>query len=141
MTVGIRISQSKVSDHDHRWSGGAEEAKVIFSTLGAAGVDFIHTTEYRATAPAFEDGPESLAALAKRYSGVAVIANGNLDAPETAASMLHDGAADVVALGKAALANRNWPHLVRNNLDLDELDPALFSPLADVKDWELEVSA
>ena len=26
MTVGIRISQSKVSDHDHRWAGGAEEA-------------------------------------------------------------------------------------------------------------------
>src|SRR4026207_2169208 len=26
MTVGIRISQSKVSDHSHRWAGGAEEA-------------------------------------------------------------------------------------------------------------------
>ena len=141
MTVGIRISQAKVSDHHHRWNGGAEEAKVIFSTLGASGVDFVHTTEYRATAPAFEDGPESLAELAKRFAGVSVIANGNLDAPETAASMLHDGAADIVALGKAALANQNWPHLVRNNVALDELDPALLSPLADVKDRELEVSA
>lgn len=138
MTVGVRISQSKVSDNDHRWRGGAGEAQVIFSTLGATGVDFIHTTEYRATAPAFEDGPESLAALAKKHSGTTVIANGNLDAPETAASMLHDGTADVVALGKAALANRNWPHLVRNNLEFGELDPSVFSPLADVKDWELE---
>lgn len=138
MTVGIRISQSKVSDNDHRWSGTAEEANVIFSTLGGTGVDFIHTTEYQASAPAFEDSEETLAALAKEYSGVTVIANGKLDDPETAVTMLRDGAADVVALGKGALANRNWPHLVRNNLEFDELDPSVFAPLADVKDWELE---
>ncbi|MET3809581.1 NADH:flavin oxidoreductase [Arthrobacter sp. UYEF3] len=141
MTVGIRVSQSKVSDNDHRWSGGAEEARTIFATLGATGIDFIHTTEYRAAAPAFEDGAESLAALAKKYSGVVVIANGSLDDPETAASLLRDGAADVIALGKAALANRNWPHRVRNNLAFDELDTSLFAPVADVKDWELELPA
>ena len=67
-----------------------------------------------------------------------MIANGKLDDPDTAVSMLSGGAADVVALGKAALANRNWPHLVRNNLEFDELDPSVFAPLADVKDWELE---
>lgn len=137
MTVGIRISQSKVSDNDRRWSGTADEANVIFSTLEATGVDFIHTTEYQASEPAFEDSEETLAALAKAYSGVTVIANGKLDDPETAVSMLRDGA-DVVTLGKAALANRNWPHLVRNNLEFDELDPSVLAPLADVKDWELE---
>ncbi|UKA61819.1 NADH:flavin oxidoreductase [Arthrobacter sp. FW306-04-A] len=138
MSVGIRISQSKVSDNDHRWSGGADEAKVIFATLGATGIDFIHTTEYRAAAPAFEDGAESLATLAKKHSGITVIANGNLDDPETALSLLRGGHADVVALGKAALANRNWPHRVRNNLAFDKLDASLFAPVADVKDWELE---
>ena len=140
-TVGIRISQSKVSDNDHRWAGGTDEAKAIFGALGATGIDFVHTTEYRATAPAFEDGTQSLAALAKEHSGVTVIANGNLDDPETAASMLRDGAADIVALGKAALANRNWPHRVRNNSAFDELDSRLFAPVADVKDWELELPA
>ncbi|MCU1540374.1 MAG: NADH:flavin oxidoreductase, partial [Arthrobacter sp.] len=141
MTVGIRISQAKVSDNDHRWSGGAEEAKVIFTALGATGIDFIHTTEYRAVAPAFEDGPESLATLAKRHSGVTVIANGNLDDPETAVSLLRDGAADVVALGKAALATRDWPRRARNNQAFDELDGSVFAPVADVKDWELELPA
>lgn len=141
ITVGIRISQSKVSDNDHRWSGGTEEAKVIFSTLGATGIDFIHTTEYRAAAPAFGEGSQSLAALAKEHGGVTVIANGNLDDPDTAASLLQEGSADVVALGKAALANRNWPHRVRNSLPLDELDGSLFAPVADVKDWELELPA
>ncbi|MFD5277020.1 NADH:flavin oxidoreductase [Pseudarthrobacter sp. NPDC058362] len=141
MTVGIRISQAKVSDNDHRWSGGIEEAKVIFSTLGATGIDFIHTTEYRASAPAFGDGGPSLAALAKQYAGVPIIANGNLDDPEAAAALLRDGTADVVALGKAALANRNWPHRVRNGLPFDELNPGIFAPVADVKDWELELPA
>jgi 2,4-dienoyl-CoA reductase-like NADH-dependent reductase (Old Yellow Enzyme family) len=138
MAVGIRVSQSKVSDNHHRWSGGAAEADAIFSALGATGIDYIHTTEYRATAPAFEDSEESLAALAKKYSGVTVIANGKLDDPENAVSMLRDGTADVIALGKGALANQNWPHLVRNGLEFGELDPSVFSPLADVKDWELE---
>jgi 2,4-dienoyl-CoA reductase-like NADH-dependent reductase (Old Yellow Enzyme family) len=141
MTVGIRISQAKVSDNDHRWSGGAEEAQVIFSTLGSTGIDFIHTTEYRASAPAFEAGGPSLAALAKQYGGVPVIANGNLDDPQAAAALLREGTADVVALGKAALANRNWPHRVRNGQPLDELNPGLFAPVADVKDWELELPA
>ncbi|NVC22158.1 NADH:flavin oxidoreductase [Kocuria salina] len=140
LAVGIRISQAKVSDHDHRWSGGPDEAEVIFSTLGATGIDFVHTTEYRATAPAFGDDGPSLAALAKQHSGVPVIANGHLDDPETAVSMLADGTADVVALGKAALANRDWPQRVRSGRPLAELDGSLLAPLADVKDWELELS-
>jgi 2,4-dienoyl-CoA reductase-like NADH-dependent reductase (Old Yellow Enzyme family) len=139
MTVGIRVSQSKVSDHDHRWAGGATEAQIIFSTLAATGVDFIHTTEYKAYAPAFGDEGPSLAALAKQHSGLPVIANGHLDDPETAVSMLTDSAADVVALGKAALGNRDWPNRVRNDLPLGELDASLFAPVADVKDWELEL--
>ncbi|MCH6472392.1 NADH:flavin oxidoreductase [Sinomonas terrae] len=138
-TVGVRVSQSKVSDHDHRWAGGAEEAEVIFSSLGATGVDFIHTTEHRAYAPAFGLQGPSLAALAKQHSGLPVIANGHLDDPETAVSMLTDHAADVVALGKAALGNRDWPDRARNGRPLDELDASLFAPVADVKDWELEL--
>jgi len=139
MTVGIRISQSKVSDHNHRWAGGTEEAELIFSTLAATGVDFLHTTEYKAYAPAFGDHGPSLAALAKQHSGLPVIANGHLDDPETAVSMLVDHAADVVALGKAALGNRDWPDRVKNGRPLDELDASLFAPVADVKDWELEL--
>ncbi|BAS06751.1 putative 12-oxophytodienoate reductase 2 [Arthrobacter sp. Hiyo4] len=138
MTVGIRISQAKVSDTAHRWPGGAEDARTIFRTLGETGIDYIHTTEYRAEAPAFEDTPESLAALAKQYSGVAIIANGSLDHPEAAAAMIRNGSADVIALGKAALVNRDWLHRVRGDIPLDtEMHPGLLAPIADIKDWEL----
>lgn len=74
----------------------------------------------------------------KRHSGVPVIANGKVDDPDTALSTLADESADIVALGKGALANRNWPHLVRNNLGFEELDPSIFAPFADVKDLELQ---
>jgi 2,4-dienoyl-CoA reductase-like NADH-dependent reductase (Old Yellow Enzyme family) len=33
ISVGIRISQGKVSDYRHRWAGGEDDAAVIFSTL------------------------------------------------------------------------------------------------------------
>ena len=55
--------------------------------------------------------------------------------------MTRYGDADVIALGKAALTNRNWPHRIRNNLALAELDTRLFAPVVDVKDRELELPA
>ncbi|UUL75482.1 NADH:flavin oxidoreductase [Pseudarthrobacter sp. Fe7] len=141
MSVGIRISQGKVSDYTHKWAGGADEAKTIFTALAAIGLDYIHTTEYRADAPAFGDEGPSLAALAKQHTGLPVIANGNLDEPEAAAALIADGQADVIALGKAALATRDWPRRARSNESLEELDGSVFAPLADVKDWELEPTA
>ncbi|MDP9889541.1 NADH:flavin oxidoreductase [Pseudarthrobacter enclensis] len=141
MSVGIRVSQGKVSDYTHKWAGGADEAKTIFTALAATGIDYIHTTEYRADAPAFGEEGDSLAALAKQHAGLRVIANGSLDEPEAAAALIADGQADVIALGKAALATRDWPRRARSNDGLDELDGSLFSPVADVKDWELEQTA
>jgi 2,4-dienoyl-CoA reductase-like NADH-dependent reductase (Old Yellow Enzyme family) len=138
ITTGIRISQGKVSDHEHRWVGGEEDAATIFSALAETGIDYIHTTEYRALAPAFDTGPTTLAALAKQHSGLPIIANGRLDDPRDAASVIESGAADIVALAKPALANRNWPHLVRTGQTLaGDLPADLFGPVANVKDWEL----
>ncbi|MGW5212296.1 oxidoreductase [Streptomyces sp. NPDC004051] len=138
IAVGIRVSQSKVSDFHHRWAGGAEEAEIIFTTLARTGVHFLHTTEHKALEPAFPTGTETLAELAKKFSGLPVIANGDLGDPESARTVLGSGAADVVALGKGALAQRDWPHRVRDGLEVaTEMRPDTLGPLADVKDWEL----
>ena len=138
IAVGIRVSQGKVSDNDHRWAGGEDDAAVIFGALGDTGIDYIHTTEYRALATAFADAGKTLAELAKQYSGLTVIANGHLDDPRDAAALLTSGAADVAALAKPALANRNWPHRVRTGQPLSPDVPTdLFGPVADVKDWEI----
>ncbi|MFC5675072.1 NADH:flavin oxidoreductase [Streptomyces incanus] len=138
IAVGIRVSQSKVSDFHHRWAGGIEEAETIFTTLARTGAHFLHTTEYRALDPAFSSGTETLAELAKKFSGLPVIANGHLEDPEAARAVLESGAADIAALGKGALAQRDWPHRVRDGLEFaTEPHPDTLGPLADIKDWEL----
>ncbi|BBX37311.1 dehydrogenase [Mycolicibacterium mageritense DSM 44476 = CIP 104973] len=138
IAVGMRISQGKVSDHDHRWAGREDDAAAIFGALAETGIDYLHTTEYRALAPAFEGNASSLAELAKRYSGLPIIANGHLDDPRDAAAIIESGAADVVALAKPALANRDWPRRVRSGQPLSPDLPAdLFGPTATVKDWEV----
>lgn len=138
MAVGIRVSQGKVSDNHYKWEGGLDDAEAIFTALGKTDIDFIHTTEYRATAPAFQSSSESLAALAKKFGHVAVIANGNLDDPSDATELIRAGTADLVAIGKPALANRDWPRrvLARERLE-SNIDKSVLGPIANLKDWEL----
>jgi 2,4-dienoyl-CoA reductase-like NADH-dependent reductase (Old Yellow Enzyme family) len=138
--VGIRISQGKVNDYVHKWANGQSDAQIIFEGLAVAGVNYVHTTEHDAQAPAFgsdnSDG-DTLAGYAKRFSNVPVIANGKLGNPEAANAMLAEGKADVIALGKTALANRDWPQRAANRQAIDEFDFALLQPLAHIKESEL----
>lgn len=141
LVLGIRISQAKVSDSAHKWSGGVEEARTIVEALADAGVDYLHTTEHRAHAPAFPDqDPRSLAQLARDFApGISVIANGHIDDGETAKHLLATGQADLVGIGRAALTNPDWPLRVRDGLPL--LPPFTadrFDGLAVVRDWELD---
>lgn len=137
--VGVRVSQAKVSDAEHRWAGGEQDAERIFSAVGTTGVHYIHTAEYDALAPASADRSASLAALAKRHSAAAVIANGQLGDPEKARLALRSGDVDVVALAKPALADRDWLNAIKQGrAPRTQLHPDQFGPLADIKDFELE---
>lgn len=138
IAVGIRVSQGKVSDNHHRWTGGESDAATIFNALAETGIDYLHTTEYRALAPAFEGNSSTLAELAKRYTGLPIIANGHLDDPRDATTVVDSGAADIVALAKPALANRDWPLRIRTGQRLSPDLPAdIFGPTATLKDWEV----
>lgn len=134
--VGIRISQGKVNDYHHKWAGGERDAELIFTSLAAAGPDFIHITEYDATLPAFETG-RTLAELATHYARVPVIANGQLGAPERAESLIANGHAEVVTLGKSALANPDWPRRVMAGEPIEEFDFSVLQPQANIKEHEL----
>jgi len=149
-TIGIRVSQGKVNDYTHKWAGKEEDAEIIFGQLGQVGLDFIHVTEYEAWQPAFPegegtsatdsafgDGGASLAALAKKYGGVPVIANGHLEDPVKAREIIERGEADVITLGKGALANHDWVDKVKNGEPLAEFEPEkVLSPDAKIKDFE-----
>jgi 2,4-dienoyl-CoA reductase-like NADH-dependent reductase (Old Yellow Enzyme family) len=130
--VGIRLSQGKVNDFEHKWREGETGAEIVFSTLAAAGLNFIHVTEHEAWQPAFGNGP-SLISLARRFApGATLIANGKLHDPARAVQLLDEGA-DLIAIGKGALANPDWPNKVSHNQPLSEFNPALLGPIADIK--------
>ena len=133
--VGVRISQGKVNDPRHRWAGAEEDAKIIF-TLLARKVDYIHTTEFEAWRPAFSGGGLSLTALAKLHSGLPVVTNGSLHDPTRAAAILTSGDADIVALGRSALAAEDWPHQVWEGQTPPPFDRASLEPIADLANFD-----
>lgn len=139
--VGIRISQGKVNDFTAKWPGREADAETIFGTLARAGADFIHVTEFEAWQPAFEGGSDSLIALARRYApGVTIIANGSLHSVERAEQALQLGA-DIVALGRGALANPDMPRVFEKRLAPRTFDGAILGPIADIKESELAFDA
>lgn len=139
MTVGIRISQGKVNDHLYKWAGKEKDAEIIFGHLGNAGLDFIHVTEYEAWQPAFPQGEgATLVALAKKYGNLPVIANGYLDDPDKARKIIEKGEADVITIGRGALANGDWVNKVKNDESLKEFVAEEFlSPDAKIKGFEV----
>jgi 2,4-dienoyl-CoA reductase-like NADH-dependent reductase (Old Yellow Enzyme family) len=149
-TVGIRISQGKVNDYFHKWADKEKDAEIIFGDLAQAGLDFIHVTEFEAWQPAFSQGEEvnaadstiqdglTLAALAKKYGQLPVISNGSLHDPEKAKSIIEKGEADVITLGRGALANSDWVNKVKHGQPVVAFVPEkTLAPNAKIKEFEL----
>ena len=135
--VGIRISQGKVNDFTHKWDEAEAGAEIVFSTLASVGLDYIHVTEFEAWRPAFNDDGPSLVSLARKSApDLTVVANGGLHDPDRAAQMLDIGA-DLIALGRGALANPAWPRQTANGRAVQVFDPALLTPIGNIKAFEL----
>jgi len=127
--VGVRISQTKVNDLAYLWPGEVTDAAVVFSALRNAGVDFIHVSAHLGCTPVFASGL-SLAGLAKKFTGLTIIANGRLHDPNFAEDVLARGEGDFCSVGKGALADPAWPSKVRAGQVPIPFDPGMTSPLA-----------
>lgn len=135
-SLGVRISQGKVNDFEHKWPEREAGAAVVFSALASEGLDFVHITEFEAWKPAFDGKGPTLVELARKYApDLKVIANGSLHEPERALAVLQSGA-DLVALGRGALANPDWPRRVAQGSGLRRFDQSLLKPTAEIKDFE-----
>lgn len=130
-SIGVRSSQGKVNDFTHKWHGEAEAAE-IYRLLGRLPIDYLHTTEFEAWKPAFTQGA-SLAALARRHSGLPVLANGSLHDPARAADMLAAHQVDMITLGRGALTHADWPRRVEAGTNLAAFDRRILAPLADLE--------
>ncbi|ASK64071.1 NADH:flavin oxidoreductase [Virgibacillus phasianinus] len=138
--IGIRISQIKVSDPNHKWAGGEDEARSIFSTLGNTSLDFIHVTDGDATAPAFGEDSRTLTQAAKEFGKLPVIANGKLGEPDKAERLVEKNHADLISLGTSALANPDLPNRILEGKELKEFDfKKTLLPIAEIKEHEIDM--
>lgn len=129
--VGVRLSQTKVNDLSYSWPGGAQDAAVIFPALAAAGITFIDVSAHLGCDPVF-GGDLSLAGLAKKHSGLTVIANGKLHDAAKAEELLASGQADFAAIAKGALADQAWPRKIARGETPTAFVPEMITPLATI---------
>ena len=135
--VGVRISQGKVNDYHHKWADAERDAEIILGSLADADADFIHVTGFEAWKPAFAEGGPSLMHLAKRYAPkAAIFANGSLHNIEQAVAAL-DAGADIVTIGRGALANPDFPKRLSDRGILNDFNPTILGPIANIKETEL----
>jgi 2,4-dienoyl-CoA reductase-like NADH-dependent reductase (Old Yellow Enzyme family) len=143
--VGVRLSQTKVNDLDYRWPGGAYDAEVVFETLAGTGVDYLHIASEGRNwlETARLQGGQTLTGLARRVSGLPVIANGGMHDPVQAERVLTDGHADLLSVARGALANADLPRRVAGGLELTRFDHAMLEPaatLANARRWQADRS-
>ena len=129
-TMGVRLSQAKVNDFQHKWRGEAE-AEIVFRAAAVAGSDYIHTTEFEAWRPAFEGGHATFAELARIASGLPVVANGGLHEFDKAVAAIVNGAT-AISIGRGALANADWPARIIGGGEIPPFNPDLLQPIADL---------
>ena len=143
--VGVRLSQTKVNDLDYRWPGGAHDAEIIFATLADTGIGYLHiASEGRNWLDTARlHGGQTITGLARRVSGLPGIANGGMHDPEQADQVLTDGHADLLSLGRGALANPDLPRRLADETELTRFDRRMLEPaatLANARQWQTEQS-
>ncbi|PXA82868.1 12-oxophytodienoate reductase [Nostoc sp. 3335mG] len=140
----FRFSQWKSHDYDARIADTPAELEALLTPLSAAGVDLFDASQRRFWKPAFAGSDLNLAGWAKRLTGVPAMTVGSVSleadfmsslfVPGTRAgvtgidrllAMLERGDFDLVGVGRALLADPDWPRKVREGR-IDTLIP--FSP-------------
>lgn len=135
--VGVRVSEAKVNDFNYRWPGGTTEAVTIFTALADAGASYIHVaSEGRGFRESIAGTQEPRTTLARRVTGLPVIANGRLDDPYLADAVIEAGHADLISLGRAALASPDWPARIANEKPVVQFDRGMISPSACIQNTD-----
>ncbi len=138
--VALRFSQWKSDDYNAKLAATPAELDLFLRPLVDAGVDVFHCSTRRFWEPEFEGSNLNLAGWTKKLTGKPTITVGSvtLDAdvmtsfrspdavPCTGINELLDrlerGEFDLVAVGRALIANPDWPAIVRAGA-LEELRP------------------
>lgn len=96
-----------------------EDSIAFAGIVRQMGVDLIDCSSGGFEGATFAVGPCFQAPLARalRQSGMPSMAVGLITTPQEAEGLIADGSADLIALGRAALDDPNWPHHARAALE------------------------
>jgi 2,4-dienoyl-CoA reductase-like NADH-dependent reductase (Old Yellow Enzyme family) len=118
----LLVRVSCVDGIEGGWS--LDDTVVLASELKARGVDVIDCSSGglggSATVTRLPRGPGfqvPFAERVRREAGMTTIAVGLITTPELAAEIVDDGHADIVAIGREALVDPNWPSAARTHLE------------------------
>ena len=145
----LRFSQWKQQDYAARLAQTPEELEAFLTPLSEAGVDIFHCSQRRFWEPEFEGSDLNLAGWVRKITGKPAITVGSvgLDAdfiPETPEDAFREAQTaslddllarmendefELVAVGRALIANPEWANLVRANRS-PELQPFAKEMLA-----------
>jgi 2,4-dienoyl-CoA reductase-like NADH-dependent reductase (Old Yellow Enzyme family) len=125
--ISLRFSQWKQQDYRTRMFATPADLATFLEPLVDAGVSILHASTRRFWEPGFPDeGPMTQAGWTKQLSGLPVIAVGGagLDRPGLVEALpasldvlegpLARGEFDILAVGRALLADAEWPQKVRD---------------------------
>ena len=131
--IVLRFSQWKIVDYGAKLATTPEELGAFLAPLVDAGVDIFHASQRRFWEPEFAGSDLNLAGWTKRITGRPVITVGSVSLDtDTLESMVNNskGAAstglrdlperlardefDLVAVGRALIANPDWPRQIRD---------------------------
>ncbi|NML22014.1 NADH:flavin oxidoreductase [Pseudoflavitalea sp. G-6-1-2] len=133
--VGIRLSEGKVNDLKYRWKEGEAMAVEVLEEVRKAAPDFIHIAVQSGEweRDSFYSSGTSYSALAKQITGKVVIANGGMHQLTRASTAIEDAHADLLAIGKAALADPAWPLHTLNGAQARAFHPDMLWPEATIQ--------
>lgn len=147
--ISLRFSQWKMQDYDAKLAATPQELGEMLLPLAAAGVDIFHCSTRRFWEAEFPGSSLNLAGWTRKLTGRPTITVGSVTLSEvfTTTSRSEEGASvtgvdelvarlergefDLVAIGRALIANPDWPDLVRRGA-LDRLKPFQKDVLRDL---------
>jgi 2,4-dienoyl-CoA reductase-like NADH-dependent reductase (Old Yellow Enzyme family) len=132
--VGLRLSEGKVNDLFYRWPEGADMAKAMAIQVQRAQPDYVHIAAESGNWQrdcTYQDGT-SFTRLVKSITGLPVIANGGLHDAQLSKHVLENNQADLLAIGKAALADPSWPLKIKDGIEPVPFHKNFIKPFATI---------
>lgn len=125
--IGMRLSQTTVTDPDYQWPEGEDGFRYMLEKLRDAGLSYVHTADVSVVRQSLNDSTKPLARVAAEVEGLQSIINGSITENniEEIASDYPDA---LLSVARKALVHQNFPKRLKEGRKIYELDPTMLEP-------------